>query len=512
MEHGAVDSGTLLWFFGWLIAVGVLFMFGMRLPLQGRLAGLRSLLFVGGVIVAAIAVTVLANSALMLHDMHIDLTREKIFTPSRQAMELVETLNRPVRLTYFYRGNDPSGQRIREVLEVMGRRNALFEVRTVDPDREPSVAQSFGVRLYNAAVIEADGRKILVQGTDEDRIAIGIQRVLRERVITICFVEGHNELPMDSFEFHTHLEGLAGHSHDDSSSSVVKTAGHGIGRLRRVLEAQGYETRKLVLATSPRVPAECSALIIANPRTLFLPDESTALRDYLQGGGALFAMFDLGFVLESRLATLFADLGVTLPQQAVVDPLSHYSSDAEMVAVATYAESPITKNLSMTFFPGIRPLQSVQAKNGIVTMPLFSSSRDSYVREITPVAVRETRAPAVPAATPSASIGPRVLAVTVQGRLSGADVETPELRTVIVGDGDFASNSFLPYLANGDLALAIVRWLVREDRDATVSTRIPVPPMVLLSSEQMKIVFIVIELALPLAVLALGFAVWWRRR
>ena len=44
---------------------------------------------------------------------------------------------------------------------------------------------------------------------------------------------------MDNFEFHTHLEGIADHSHDDASSRLVRVAGHGVGRFRRALEAQG---------------------------------------------------------------------------------------------------------------------------------------------------------------------------------------------------------------------------------------------------------------------------------
>jgi len=62
------------------------------------------------------------------------------------------------------------------------------------------------------AMLEADGRRVQVMGTDEGQIALGIQRVLRQRLITICFIEGHNEYPIDNFEFHTHFEGLAGHS------------------------------------------------------------------------------------------------------------------------------------------------------------------------------------------------------------------------------------------------------------------------------------------------------------
>ena len=107
----------------------------------------------------------------------------------------------------------------------MARRNPLLKVAAVDPDRDPRLAREQGIQLYNAAVVEAEGRRVLVQGTDETEIALGIQRALRGRAITACFLEGHGELPMDNFEYHTHLEGGAGHSHDDASLAGRGDAG-----------------------------------------------------------------------------------------------------------------------------------------------------------------------------------------------------------------------------------------------------------------------------------------------
>jgi len=82
----------------------------------------------------------------------------------------------------------------------------------------------------------------------------------------------------------------------------------------------------------------------------------------------------------------------------------------------------------------------------------------------------------------------------------------------VIGDGDFASNSFLPYMGNSDLLLSAVRWLAREERTTAVATRIPVPPLIALTGRQLGIVFITVVIALPLSVVALGCVVWWRRR
>jgi hypothetical protein len=507
-EHSAVDIEALWWLAGWLVAVALLTLAALRLPLQLRTAPTRGRVYSAAVLVAAAGAGVLAVVALTLHDAHIDLTRDKAYTPSSQAMQVVDRLDRPVALTYFYRSQDPEGRRTRDLLTMMGRRNALLQVKTIDPDKEPTLAQAYGVRLYNAGVLEAEGRRLLVNTTDEAEIAIGIQRVLRQRTVTVCFLEGHNELPMDNFEFHTHLEGVSGHSHGDASSKLVQTTGHGAGRLRRALEGQGYEVHKLVLATLPGVPPDCAVVISVNPRTTFLPAESAALDRYLRDGGSALFLLDLGFSLEPGFAALLQSLGVRPEQKAVVDPLSHYYLDPEMVAVAGYDPHPITRSVSMTYFPGVRPLAPVTPAAGVHPVAIVASSRDSYSRRVAAVESREVNAAPATARSDDPA-GPRVLAVAAEGTLPGSQ---RAFRAIVTGDGDFASNSFFPYMANSDLALSMVRWLVHEDQSTAVASRIPVPSSVMLSSLQMRGVFLGIVVALPLAPIAVGTMVWWRRR
>jgi hypothetical protein len=512
-EHTQHFDG-LLWFIGWLVAVVVLFAAALRLPINTRWSGFRGALYAAGCVAAGLGVWVLANVALVLNDTHIDLTRAKVYTPSAAAMAVVDELKSPVRITYFYRSQDPISRRASGILQVMGRRNPLLTVATVDPDKQPELARREGIKLYNAAIIEAAGRRVLIQGTDEAEIAIGIQRVLRERAFTICFLEGHGEFAMDGFEFHSHLEGATSHSHGESSSFIIETAGHGVGRLRRALEAQGYAARKLLLATSTAVPADCTLLIVANPRTTFLPAESTAIRSYLrQGGNALF-LLDLGFEPEPGLAHLLSELGAQLEQEVVVDPLSHYQTDPEMVAVTGYGVHPITRTVSLTFFPGVRPITMTKPASGVVATSLIESSRDSYTRPVAPVTNRIVAAGSLqiqPETTPIAAskIHPRVMGIAAEGPLAPG---APPFRAVVMGDGDFASNSFLPYMANSDLLLATVRWLAREEGGTAVKTRIPVLPTILLTASQGRWIFLLIVVLLPLTVVTTGALVWWWRR
>src|SRR5207245_4358826 len=113
-----------------------------------------------------------------------------------------------------------------------------------------------------------------------------------------------------------------------------------------------------------------------------------------------------------------------------------------------------------------------------------------------------------PAPPPAGRPGPHVLAAAIDGAGRGS---TP-FRVVVVGDADFASNSYFPYMANSDLALSMVRWLVREERTPKVRASVPVPPMVLLTTRQMQRIFATVEILLPLSVAVVRAVVWWRRR
>lgn len=504
---------NLLWFVGWLAALAALFVVALRLPLQPRLRRSAALAYATGIVVATLGVVALANVAIVLHDEHFDLTREAVFTPSRQAEDVVDRLHQDVTLTYFYQSQHQEGRRAKEMVEILGRRNPRLHVRTVDPDKQPTVADTFGIRIYNAAVLETGGRRIQVLSTDENQIALGILRVTRDRVTTVCFIEGHNEYPMENFEFHTHFEGVAGHGHGEGASALVQMRSHGAGRLRRALESFGYEARKIVPATLSAIPPDCAAVLDVNPRTTYLPGESDLLTSYLARGGSAILMYDLGFVLEPRLARALERLGIVMDQNVVIDPLDHYSTDPEVVAIPVYERHPITRNIALTFFPGVRSLTVLPPPPGVTSVPLFLSSPQSYSRPVREVEERRPgRESPAPSASRSGAPGRRPLAAALEGTWPGAPPGSRPFRLVVAGDGDFASNSFLPYMANSDLALAMVRWAVHEDQAPAVAVRMPVPPLVLLTKSQMQRIFLVIEVLLPLSVVAVGTVVWWRRR
>ena len=481
-------------------ALSLLFVAGLRLP-AGAPGWPRWAARVGAV-AGGLAAVVLANVALYRHDLHFDLTASRAFTLAPEVEQLARSLRQDVELIYFYQKQDPAGRAAKTLVEIMGRTHPRLHVRTVDPDQSPALASRYGVSTYNVAVLESEGRRMQVVSTSDRDIALGIVRVTRLEPKTVCFAVGHGEYDIANMEYHTHFEGVHDHGHGAEGAAVVLMEQHGLGRLRRALESLGLGTRKVTLALAGGVPPECSALVDAAPRTGWAPPETDALARYLAGGGAAMLLYDLDFPVEPRQAGLLAGLGLRLGDGAVVDPTDHYFTDEQMVAVTRYAAHPTTEGLSLTFFPGVRPIELLPPPPGLTVTPLFSSSAGSHLQRL-----REP--PRAARATPPRA--PAVLAAAVEGPWPGAAGGKP-FRLLLVGDADFASNSFFPYMSNADLTLAGLAWLLREERAPTMKPPVEVLPRVVLTARQVRGIFLYTVGVLPGLAVVAGGALWWRRR
>jgi hypothetical protein len=486
------------WSVGCLAALLILFAAALRLRVYG--AGWRRWLLRLGLVAGALAATLAANVAVYRNDAHLDFTHEKAFTPSPEASDIVRGLREPVQLVYFFQKENPAGRAAATMLELLGRLNPMLAVETVDIDRNPARASAFGVQLYNTAVIVTPSHRLQVLTTDDREIALGILRALRRQQPVVCFATGHGEYDIDNFEFHTHFEGGHAHSHNAEGMALVQMEQHGLGRLRRAIEKLGMAPRKVELRPGRPLPQDCAALTDANPRTPHLPAEADLLREYLAGGGSYMLLLEPDFAVEERLGTVLAEAGVRIANGVIVDPVDHYFTDQQMLAVTKYASHPVTRAQALSFYPGARPVEPAP-REGVRAVALFASSPQSYVVQDR-ARYREEAAGAAKRSYP--------IAVAAEGRMTSA---APPFRVIVVGDADFASNSFFPYLANADIVLAGVSWLLREDRLASLKPPVEVLPTVSLTNTQVRWIFILTVILLPGAVALAGLGVWlWRRR
>lgn len=504
---GETVSNSLL-FAACALALLALFMLAIRLPLRGGGSRCSAWLANASIVVAAVAAVIGANVALYRHDVHFDVSREGRNTPPQQLTDVIAQLRTPLALTYFYNASDANAIAVRDLVQTAGRNHPLLAFRAIDLDKEPGLARDLGVRAYNTAVLQAEGRKVLVENViDPARIGYAALRVLRKRVETVCFITGHGETfrPLPSHFHFSHVETLKGHE-TPGAGDVLETAPEALDRLLLALNQIGFEMRELVTATASSIPSDCSVVADIGPRTAFAADEAALLGDYVKAGGRLLLLIDpLSEVGGDFERLLFKPVGLSSEAAIVIDPLNHFRTDADKVAVPYYPPHAITKRLALTVFPQVRPITVAQPPSGVSLIVLAASSQDSYLRS----------PKAAPAAshgeTPIARRSAQPLAVALEGSWPGAAPDR-RFRLVVAGTSKVASNEYFPYVSNGELSLAMLRWLAEDDATPSVAPQTFKLPEIVLTSSQMRDTFIVLEVLLPLGTALFGVAMWWRRR
>jgi len=194
--------------------------------------------------IAFIGLLVAINYISSLHHTRLDLTTEKVYSLSSQSINVVKGLQKPLKLYGFFQGGEnPSA---RELYETFAYYSPKLTYELVDPDKHPELAERFKVSTMGTTHLQyggADsGEGTNVTDLTEESLTNAIIRATRSTKKVISFLDGHGEADPDD------AEGTDGY-----------------GTIRKDLEGEGYEVRKLELARA----------LAAEPR-LLIADEVMA--------------------------------------------------------------------------------------------------------------------------------------------------------------------------------------------------------------------------------------------
>jgi ABC-type uncharacterized transport system involved in gliding motility auxiliary subunit len=456
--------------------------------------------------------------------MRVDMTTNGRFSLSEPTVRMLKRLDKPVHIVFFH---DPMMRETVELYRLMAAQTPQVTVEFHDPMLNPAQARMRGVEFAGTAIMESEGRSIQINGPTETDIANGILRVSQGIQQVVCFLDGHGEPDPFSQESHDHMEAAAGHSHGLGAKLVLHER-HGMGKARHNLETMNYVVEKVSLMNAGKNLAHCALLVVAGPKVPLLAAEVKTVRHYLAGGGN--ALFMLDPFIETGLEPLLREFGIVLDNTIVIDEASHFWTDISAPAVTDYNRHDVTRDLPLTFFPGVRSLSPTQQRvPGVSVRPLINSSKQSYAghnRERAELDPGEDQAGSStlmvlvnrrPEFTASAEAVMRELQgkpAQPQASKGEKDDDAPAAasRIAVVGDSDFATNSFFHIMGNGKLFLNTVNYLVSRENLIGLEPRTYDMPRVNLTNRQMKGTVFLSVVLIPALLALIGTAVWWRQR
>jgi ABC-type uncharacterized transport system involved in gliding motility auxiliary subunit len=401
-------------------------------------------------------------------------------------------------------------EQTKELLERYRAKSGKVTVEYIDPDRDPlrtrTLVDQYGVAQANTVVFVAGERKKYVTSDQladydysgaqfgqaprmtgfkgEEQFTSAILGVVNPKVPKIYFSTGHGEPELEGF------------------------AESGLSQFKELLKRDNLEAQTTSLLRG-EVPADCDLLVIAGPKAPFAEPEKTALEAYLGRGGRLLLLLDpvIGSgARPSGLEELLERRGVRFGNDLVIDParqLPFYNAAA--VYVSDFRSHPAVNSLQglAVLLPVARSVTTTAAAGATSTILLTTSDQGYGETDLAGV-LATGRAPKDDKDTP----GPVSLAVAAQ---SEGDKENG-WRLVAVGNSLFLANNQLENAGNLNLGLNAVNWLVRREEALGIAPRQPEQVQLVLSQQQMTAVWVLSIVVLPLAAIALGVTVWWRRR
>jgi ABC-type uncharacterized transport system involved in gliding motility auxiliary subunit len=440
-----------------------------------------------------------------------DLTEGGQFTLSDQTRKVLGELKAPVNVKVF--AKDTEFQRFRDRLDSYTYASPQVKVEYIDPDKQPAVARQWQVQQYGTIAVDVDGRIERITADTEQDITNAIVKAVEGGEKKVYFTQGHGERDTTSADQRSGYNAIAG-----------------------ALQRDNFAVDKVVLAQQQDVPADAAVLVIAGPKNDFLPPELDMVQRYLEKGGKLLLLIDPPDGADAAplmgLITLARAWGVDVGTNVVVDVSSvgqMLGAGPSMPVVATYPDHPITENFALiTAFPLARSVTPVDGgTNGRTAQPIATTSAQSWA---------ETDLAAVFAGTPVARDedgadreGPITLAVAVGVDAPGAPKTppppppvpgqpapetppTPQTRVVVIGDSDFAANGVLGTQGNRDFFLNALNWAAQQENLIAIRPKQAGDRRVTMTEDQQRRVLYLSVLGLPLAVAALGFWTWSRRR
>lgn len=417
-------------------------------------------------------------------------------TLSEASKQLLDSLQARVHVTVFAREEELLRRHISQLLGRYRRHKPGLEFEFVNPDTVPDRVRELGISVDGEMLIEYEGRSEHLKTVSEQTLTNALQRVARAGDRWLAYLTGHGE------------------------RRLLGEANHDLGDWGKQLEARGFNIQALNLAQTGTVPDNTTVLVIAGPKVDLLPGEIELINGYVDDGGNLLWLHDPG--QANDLESLAELLGVEFVSGTIIDPTTQlYGIDnPSFILVTNYAHHAVTRAFDLlTLFPqaaGIRTADPIGSwtKASLLTtgnqgwsetgklQGTVQFDEDADVKGAFDIAIALTRSiehqGEYPTFTP--------------GTGESDDAAPRQQRIVVVGDGDFLSNSYLGNGGNLDLGSNMINWLSADDSLIAIPSKTAPDLGLSLSQTSIAIIGLGSLLGLPVLLLATGFTIWIRRR
>nr|WP_297934334.1 GldG family protein [uncultured Blautia sp.] len=456
---------------------------------------------VTGIVIASVVVLNLVVQELPSKFREIDLSSQKLYTIGEQTEKMLKKLDKDVQI-YFVAQDGTESSDIEKLLERYEEGSKHVQVEQKDPAVNPTfVLQYTSDNISNNSVIVVCGDKSkVIDYTDMYETTINYSTYSQQ--VTGFDGEGQltsalNYVVSEDMPVLYTLEG-----HEEASMSET---------MKETIQKANIDIQSLNLLTEEAVPEDTECLFIFAPAKDLSEDEADKVISYLENGGKAFIVSNYTDEDMSNFNRVLENYGVRPVNGIVFEGDSdHFVSQNPYYLLPNIENNEITSQLSSqsryvlaAMAQGISQIENV--RDSLEISSILSTTDSSYSKtDLENMETMEKEEGDIQ--------GPFDLGVMITEKVDD------EKETQIVY---FSSQSFFDDSANAmvsgtnyELLSASLGWMCNTDETNTVSipsksydnTSLVIP------AADANFWSIFVTAMLPLCVLALGFAIWMKRR
>lgn len=419
-----------------------------------------------------------------------DITQANRNILTQGSVNVLKQMKEPVNITVFATKDDASsGDNFRKgMIDFVARyqrEKKNVNLTFINPSIEPKLAQEAGVKEDGEVVVEYNKRvEHIIPPIAEQEMTNLLVRLSRTNQQAVMYLDGHGE------------------------RNLLGVKNFDIGEFGKQLEKKGFKFANPDLTIAPAVPSNGAMLVIAGPQVDVSDIEAKKIKTYLESGGNLLWLLDDDNLHGLKEVADYLGLHVS-PGIAMDMASAQYGADARVSFASLYGEHAITTNFMLrTLFPEAHEVTAQgtdengwKVSNLVEVAPNGWLTSEKLVKDAKPVfnEKKDKR-------------GPINIGVALE-RIYGKKGQ----RVVVMGNGNFLSNTFITNGGNLDLGVNMVNWLAGDDKLITIQ---PMPlkdiNVTIPDTDSGRLVawfvFHGFQYFIPLGMMIAGFYFWWKRR
>lgn len=420
------------------------------------------------------------------HSVEYDWTATGRHTLSETSRDLLTKMPDKIEITSYARENSQLRDAIKKFIGKYQRHKADIQLHFVNPDAVPDEVRNLGITVDGEIIIRYQDRSEHVKTDNEQVFTNALQRLARNQDRWIATVEGHGE------------------------RSALGDANHDLGEWTKQLFNQGYRVQPINISETQTIPDNTGVLLIAGPRIDYLPGELDVIIKYVNAGGNLLWLHDPGPLY--KLDKLAETLDIKFYQGAIIDYAGQLiginDPTISLVTKTLYPSHPITGGFEFTtLFPMAGAIELLES-NKWSAKPILGTGDHTW---------NETAKleGAVEFDQDVDTQGPLNIGVSLERELElekQGELVTIQQRIVVMGDGDFISNTYLANSGNNELGTRIINWLSSDDEFISIAPKVANDMQLTMTSTTLGVIGIFFLFVFPAALIVIGITIGIRRK